>query len=104
MFAVSYADWPASAATGISPLEWVESTRQFAIFQHGPTAHDEPYGFQGRPGRDMEFEDSNRSFYARTRFFVSGSRFYQLTVVGPPRSHNPGRVAQFLDSISLAQP
>jgi hypothetical protein len=72
------------------------------IFKGAKVQSEKDFKFNDKyPARDMEIDVPMLGIY-RTRFVLTGSKVYQVTVLGPKDYQSSAEVKKFLESFKIA--
>ena len=99
-FLAVYADYPDSAAKGVSPEQGLINARE-GMAKHGKLLSDRALRVSGYPAREYVVEQPD-GYVIVSRSVQAGNRLYQMLAIGKGGSADDPLTRRFLDSFSIS--
>jgi len=98
-YSVGYFHYPETTLKQSTPEDLLAASRSNLLATQGsPPLVDERGVFYGHPGRQMAFENTQKEQRIGVRFFIAGSRCFQLVYTAYLPAMNQSKVDQFFSS------
>jgi hypothetical protein len=103
-YGVVYADMPIAADAKVEDLQkLLDSMRDGMLSKtHATLVRESKITLKATyPGREIEVTRPVEKLFARSRLYIVGTRFYQVTVIGTTDYVHSDNATKFLDSLSV---
>jgi hypothetical protein len=99
-YMVAYNDYPARMLRSVKPNDILTRVVRGALRDEDTVESQKSLTLKQHPGRDLRAKIKNGLLYD-SRFFLVGSRLYQISIVSEPQAVRPEDRARFFNSFRL---